>query len=173
MKRQPRFWPRTSLAALTVLIGAAILTGTLATSAIAAVFPDSSIPQNSRSGSDRYNGVKRAVLLCGPRRQRPVHDLGVERHRRRYSRQRAQNARVFCRKLGGKFDLYYDPVIVDAGITLNSDGTRHSDFWDQADNIAPGAAPGSTYNLSLGNYYTKVYDVTRTEPDPDQGWGGL
>lgn len=138
----------------------------LAPSATAAIFPDSSIPENART--PRSFGKKRALYYV-------VHDdndlfTPTEWTSRVNSiRTKELGTReFFAENSGGMFDIYYDPIIVDAPIPLNADGTRPSNWLTLANNIATG-----TYGLNLSNYYMLAYDVDDTTSDPGQGWGGL
>jgi hypothetical protein len=133
----------------------------------AAVFPNPSIPQNSDAGTNRMNGLKRALYYV-------VHDVGDPFTPSEWTSREATirakelaTREFFAENSGGKFDLYYGAVI-DAPITLNADGTRPSDWLTQANNVATG-----TYGLNLSDYYMFAYDVNQTQADPDQGWGGL
>ncbi|MEX0642576.1 MAG: hypothetical protein WD468_07735, partial [Pirellulales bacterium] len=160
MNRRREFWLRTLVAAII---------GGLATTAVADVFPNPSIAQNNRSGSNRYNGLKRALFYV-------VHDDDVTFSTSEWNsivasiRSKELATREFyAENSGGKFDIYYDPVIVNAPIPLNADNTRPSNWTTLANNIAS----GPSYNLNLSNYYMTAYDVSRTTADPGQGWGGL
>jgi hypothetical protein len=146
---------------------ALLLTAGISGSAAAAVFPNPGIPQNSDSGTNRTNGVKRALYSV-------VHDVNdpftpaewTSRVATIRSKELATRE-FYAENSGGKFDIYYDEVI-DVPITLNADGTRPANWVTQSDAVATG-----TYGLTLSNYYIFAYDVNQTEPDPDQGWGGL
>jgi hypothetical protein len=136
-------------------------------SAVAAVFPDPSIPQNNDSGTNRYNGLKRALYYV-------VHDVDspftptawTSRVNAIRSKETATRE-FYAENSGGKFDLYYDQVI-DVPIQLNADNTRPDDWLTQANNVAT-----NTYGLTISNYYMLAYDVNQTTADEDQGWGGL
>ena len=137
----------------------------LAPPAAAAIFPDSSIPENART--PRSFGKKRALYYV-------VHDdndlfTPAEWTSRVNSiRTKELSTReFFAENSGGTFDIYYDPIIVDAPIALNADGTRPTNWLTLANNIATG-----TYGLNLSNYYMLAYDVDDTTADAGQGWGG-
>ena len=105
----------------------------MASSAIANVYPNPLIPQNNYSGSNRYNGVKRLLYYV-------VHDvsntLNWSSEEASIRLKESQTHNFYATNSGGKFDVYYDPVIVDAAINLNSNGTRPSNWTTLADNIA-------------------------------------
>ncbi|WP_428307423.1 LamG-like jellyroll fold domain-containing protein [Lacipirellula sp.] len=139
---------------------------TLAPFANADVYPNPSIAENART--PRAFGKKRALYYV-------VHDdndlfTPAEWTTRVTSiRTKELSTReFFAENSGGEFDIYYDPIIVDAPIPLNADGTRPSNWYTLANNIATG-----TYGLNLSNYYMFAYDVVDTTSDPDQGWAGL
>lgn len=138
-----------------------------ASTAIAAVFPDPSIPQNNSTGTNRMNGVKKALYSV-------VHDVNdpftPAEWTTRVSAIRSKELVTrdfYAENSGGKFDIYYDQVI-DVPITLNADGTRPADWVTQSNAVATG-----TYGLNTSDYYMLAYDVNQTVADPDQGWGGL
>ncbi|TWT37683.1 hypothetical protein KOR34_26440 [Posidoniimonas corsicana] len=68
---------------------------------------------------------------------------------------------------GGTFDLRYEHVL-DVPLTLNADGTRIGDWIADAENYVR-----SQYGIEPEDYHSNVFDVSRTTPDPDQGWSGL
>jgi hypothetical protein len=133
---------------------------------LADVFPDPTIPRNSRAGSDRSHGVKQALYLV-------VHDINdpftpAEWNARVNSIRTKEIAtrKFFAENSGGKFDIYYGDII-DAGIVLGPGGSRPDDFWTQANNIA------ISQGKSLSDYYMFAYDINDLPPNSGQGWGGL
>jgi hypothetical protein len=146
---------------------AALLFGGVCSSAAADVFPNPLIPQNSSTGTNRMNGLKRALYYV-------VHDADdpftPAEWTTRVNAIRAKELVTrdfFAENSGGKFDIYYSQVI-DTPINLNADGTRPSDWVTQSNVVATG-----TYGLNLSDYYMYAYDVNQTTADEDQGWGGL
>ena len=68
---------------------------------------------------------------------------------------------------GGMFDFHYAHIL-DVPLTLNADGTRIGDW--AADAMA---YVRSTYGIEPEDFHSKVFDLSATEPDPDQGWSGI
>lgn len=136
--------------------------------ATAEVFPSSAIPQNGDSGVWRYNGLKRALYYV-------VHDVNDPFSSAEWDarvsliRSREEDSRsFFAANSGGRFDFYYDPIVIDAGISLNEDGTRPDGWRNQVDSLAI-----SLYGVNLNDYFLYAYDVDDTKATPGQGWGGL
>ncbi|WP_442482581.1 dockerin type I domain-containing protein [Aeoliella sp. SH292] len=136
----------------------------LASVAQADVFPNPSIAENSRSGTDRYNGLKKILMMV-------VTDVDSQLSSSQFTsrvntlRSREEDIREFyATNSGGKFDFYYEDIIATP-INLNDDNTRPSDFWSQAQTVA------TSLGKNLGDYYMFAYDISSTTNDT--GWAGL
>jgi hypothetical protein len=136
----------------------------LSSVAQADVFPDPSIPENNRTGANRYNGLKKVLMMV-------VTDVDSQLSASQLTsrvntlRSREEDIREFyATNSGGKFDFYYEDVIATP-INLNEDNTRPSDFWSQANAVA------TSLGKNLSDYYMFAYDVSSTTNDT--GWAGL
>ncbi|MCO6042515.1 hypothetical protein NG895_01210 [Aeoliella sp. ICT_H6.2] len=128
------------------------------------IFPDPSIPQDSRSGTDRYNGLKKVLMMVVHDVDSPLSteqwDNRVDTHRQREEQMRS----FYATNSGGQFDFYFDDII-DTPIELNDDNTRPSNFYQLANNVAQGLGK------NLSDYYLFAYDIGYTTNDT--GWSGL
>lgn len=149
----------------TFVAAAIILSSGIQAVTFADVFPNPSIAQNSDSGSNRYNGLKKSLYYV-------VHDIDspISNWSSRVASIESKELGTrdfFAENSGGKFDIYYEDII-DVAIELNSDGTRPSNWVTLANNVATG-----TYGKNLNDYYMYAYDVDDTQASSGQGWGGL
>ena len=68
---------------------------------------------------------------------------------------------------GGTFDFHYAHIL-DVPLVLNDDGTRDGDWAGDAQSYVR-----THYGIEPNDFHSKVYDLSATEPDPDQGWSGI
>ncbi len=152
---------------------AACLVSIVTQCAWADVFPNPSIPQHSRSGSHRSNGLKRAVYLVVHDENIPISPSAWTSKVNSVRSREAGTRDFFAENSGGKFDIYYDQIL-DIAIPFNADGTRpgsssnRGPFNTLVENYAE-----ATYGIDMDDYYMTAFDVTSSSPWPDQGWGGL